>query len=108
MRPSSPITQYTERAPLCRVVFLTTHTQRVVRPINAMAHASPAFSRVAERSVLNTDRPEIICPQPIHPLPKWIDTTEREDDKDETTPEEDEERSELTPDSEKNGNGADW
>jgi hypothetical protein len=60
--------------------------------------APPTFCRVVGGPVSNKNRPEIVCPRPIHPLPKWIDVTEWQDDEDETTFEEDEERADLTPD----------
>lgn len=40
----------------------------------------------------NTKGPEIACPQPIHPLPKWINMNGWEDDEDKTTLEGDKKR----------------
>lgn len=73
-----------------------------------MGQAPQTFSRVVGGPAPNVKRPEIICPRPIHPLPKWINMTGWEDDEDETTTEEDEERSDLTPDLEDLDDEVDW
>ena len=65
-------------------------TQPRVQPTYAVDQAPSASSRVVGGPVSNTNRLGIACPRPIHPLPKWIDMTEWEDD-------EDEERTDLTP-----------
>jgi len=70
--------------------------QPQVQPTCAVDRAPPAFSRVVGGPVLNTSYwPEIACPRPIYPLPKWIDTAGWEDDEEKTMPEQDGERSDL-------------
>ena len=90
-----PSTQYTERVSHWQDYF--THysytanvAQAQVQPTYATDQAPPAFCRVVGGPVSNTNRLEIVCPRPIHPLPKWIDMTCWEDD-------EAEERTNLTP-----------
>jgi hypothetical protein len=73
-----------------------TTTQPRVHPTYPVDAAPPVFSRVVGGPVSNTNRLEVACPQPIYPLPKWIDTTGWE---------EDEENPDLT--SNPVGNGAD-
>ena len=73
-----------------------------------MDQAPSAFSRAVERPVLNTNWPEIACPRPIHPLPKWIDVTGWEEDEDEMTPEQDEGRSDPTPGPVDSDNDTHW
>lgn len=97
----SPGIQYIERASLWQGHFshhsyTTSITQQQVHPTYAVDQAPPAFSRVVGGPVFNTNKPEIVCPRPIRPLPKWV-TVKWEDEEEETTPKEDEERSTLAP-----------
>lgn len=73
-----------------------------------MDQAPPTFSRVVGGPAPNAKGPEIICPRPIYPLPKWIEMNGWDDDEDETTSEEDEERSELVSDPEDLDDEVDW
>jgi len=114
----SPLTQHTERVSHWQDYF-THHPytasipQARVQLTHAAGQAPSDFCRVVGGPISNTKRPEILCPRPIHPPPKWIDATRWEDDEDETIPEEDEERIDLTPgpvdaDSDTDWEGEEW
>ena len=112
----TPPTQCTERASLWQGPFVhhsctASIPQPQVQSTYAVGQAPPTFSRVVGGPAPNAKRPEIICPQPTHPLPKWINMTGWEDDEDETTAEEGEEGSDLTPeilDDEVDWEGEEW
>jgi len=71
-------------------------TQPRVQPTCAVDQAPPAFPRVFGGPVLNANYwPEIACPRPIYPLPKWINMAGWADDEEKTTPEQNEKRSGL-------------
>ena len=108
-----PKTQCTERAsllqgPVVHHSYTASIPQPQVRATYAVGQAPPTFSRVVGGPAPNAKRSEIICPQPIHPLPKWIHMTGWEDDWDRPTTEEDEKGSDLTPDPEDLDIHADW
>jgi len=111
----SPSTQHTElllrwQDSLTHHPYTASIPQARVQPTDAVDQAPPTFCRAVGGPVsnTNTNRPEIVCPRPIHPLPKWVDTTEWKDDEDETTPEEDEERIDLTLGPVDADNNTDW
>ena len=100
----SPPTHHTERVShwqdsFTRHSYTTSITQPQVQPTYAMDQAPPTFCRVVGGPVSNTNRPEIVCPRPTYPPPKWIDITGWE---------EDEERDDLTPGPVNADNDTDW
>ena len=56
-----------------------------------------SFSPIVGGPVSNTNRLEVACPRPIHPLPKWIDTNGWEEGEEQTRLEEGQGRFNLTP-----------
>ncbi|KAF9647712.1 hypothetical protein BDM02DRAFT_3129548 [Thelephora ganbajun] len=97
----------TQEGPFGYHSYTATITQPRVQLTYAVDQAPPAFSRVVGGPVSNANQHEIVCPRPIHPLPKWIDMSGWEDDEGEAIPEEDQERSDLTPGSADNDNDND-
>ena len=94
---SSPSIQYTEGVSLLQ--DSSTHDSYSasialpqVQSTYPVDRTLPPLWQVVGDLLYNTKGPEIACPRPIHPLPKWIDMAAWDDDEDETTLEGDGER----------------